>query len=103
MVAVVRVAGFQFRVEPNQVLEVPRLDAGEGDAVENIEVLLVSSEGTVRVGRPVVPGAVVEAKVVRHGRTAKTDAGKYKRRKQYRRRWGFRREFTEIQIGEIRA
>jgi large subunit ribosomal protein L21 len=103
MYAVVRVAGFQFRVEPSQVLEVPRLAVGEGDAVTLDEVLLVSSEGTVRVGRPFVPGAMVEAKVVRHARTAKTDAGKYKRRKGYRRRWGFRREFTEIEIQEIRA
>jgi large subunit ribosomal protein L21 len=103
MYAVVRVAGFQFRVEPNQRLEVPRLAAGEGEALTLDEVLLVASEGTVRVGRPLVPGAQVEATVVRHARSAKTDAGKYKRRKKYRRRWGFRRDFTELQIGEIRA
>jgi large subunit ribosomal protein L21 len=103
MYAVIRVAGFQFRVEPNMVLEVPRLAAGEGDALTLDEVLLVSSGDAVRVGRPLVPGAQVEAQVVRHARTAKTDAGKYKRRKKYRRRWGFRREFTEIRIGEIRA
>jgi large subunit ribosomal protein L21 len=102
MVAVVRIQGFQFRVEPDQVVQVPRLQAEAGESLTLDEVLFVESDGVAKVGRPVVPGAVVTARVVGHDRGEKVTAGKYKRRKKYRRRWGFRRETTEIRIGDIR-
>lgn len=101
MYAVVRVKGFQYRVEPEQVLRVPLMDAAEGDAVTLDDVLVVQDGSTVRVGTPLVDGVKVEAKVLGHGRTPKLVAGKFKRRRKFRRRWGHRQDFTELRIASI--
>ena len=103
MFAVVRVAGFQYRVEAGQVLRVPLLKSAEGETLQIDDVLLIQDGSETRVGRPTVAGAVVSAQVLSHGRTPKTEAGVFKRRRKYRRRWGFRQEFTEIRIDSIRV
>lgn len=103
MYAVIRVAGFQYRVEKDQVLRVPLLEAEEGASVTLDDVLLVQDGTSVTVGRPRVDGATVSAQVVGHGRTPKLVAGKFKRRKKYRRRWGHRQGYTEIRISDISA
>ena len=103
MFAVVKVQGFQYRVEENQVLRVPKLPAEEGASVSLDEVLLIQDGSSVSVGTPTVAGARVSAEVVAHGRTPKLVAGKYKRRTKYRRRWGHRQDFTEIKVSAITA
>lgn len=101
MFAVVKVAGFQYRVETGQVLRVPLLPGNKGDTLRIEEVLLLHDETGIQVGRPAVEGAVVSVEILAHGRTAKTVAGVYKRRRKYRRKWGYRQDFTEIRIGDI--
>ena len=101
MYAVVKVAGFQYRVEKDQVLRVPRLSAGEGESITLDDVLLVHDGTSLKVGNPVVEGASVSAQVVEHGRGRKIVAGKFKRRIKYRRHWGHRQDYTEIKIADI--
>jgi large subunit ribosomal protein L21 len=101
MYAVVRVQGRQFRVERDELVRVPRLAAQPGDQVPLDEVLLLGGAGEAKVGQPVVQGARVFAEVVRHGRGPKIVALKYKRRKDYRRHWGAREDFTELRIRAI--
>ena len=101
MFAVVKVAGFQYRVEKGQVVRVPLLAGKEGETLRLEEVLLLSDGSAIQVGRPGITGAFVSAEIVSHGRTAKTVAGVFKRRRKYRRKWGFRQDFTEIRIGDI--
>ncbi len=102
MYAIVGVAGKQFKMMPDQVIRVPLLaDAEAGQSVTLDNVLLISDGSDVTVGQPTVAGATVQAEVVKHGRTRKQLAAVYKRRKDYRRRWGFRAEFTELKVGSI--
>jgi len=101
MFAVVKVAGFQYRVETGQVLRVPLLAGKKGDTLRIEEVLLLSDGSGIQVGRPGILGALVSAEILSHGRTAKTVAGVFKRRRKYRRKWGYRQDFTEIKIGDI--
>jgi large subunit ribosomal protein L21 len=103
MFAVVRVKGMQFRVEPDALVQVPKLTAEVGAEVPIDEVMLVGGEDAVAVGAPLVPGAKVLAEVVRHGRGPKITGIKYKRRKDYRRRWGARADFTELRIRSIQT
>jgi large subunit ribosomal protein L21 len=102
MYAVIQVAGFQYRVEKGQVVRVPLMEAEEGASLTLGDVLLVQDGSAVTVGRPKVEGAEVAAKVLRHGRTPKLVAGKFKRRRKYRRRWGHRQAYTEIEISDIK-
>ena len=103
MYAIVEVAGFQYRVEPEQVIQVPLIEGGEGEvaSVTLDRVLLVEKDGDVRVGTPTVEGASVTADVVGHGRGPKINAGKFIRRKDHRRRWGHRQDYTELKIASI--
>ncbi len=99
--AIFKAAGFQYRVEPGDVLRLPSLEAEAGDNLTFDEVLFGSSEGEVLVGRPTVKGAAVRAQVIRHGRADKIIIFKFKRRKNYRRKTGHRQDFTEILVSEI--
>ena len=101
MYAVVKVKGHQFRVEPDALVRVPRITAEPGAKVPIEEVLLIGIGDTAKVGTPAVAGARVLAEVVRHGRGPKIKASKFKRRKDYRRRWGSREDFTELRIQAI--
>jgi large subunit ribosomal protein L21 len=101
MYAVVKVKGRQVRVEPDRLVRVPRIAAEPGSQVPIEEVLLIGIGDTSKIGKPQVTGARVLAEVVRHGRGPKIEASKYKRRKDYRRRWGSREEFTELRIHAI--
>jgi large subunit ribosomal protein L21 len=99
MFAVIKTGGKQYRVAPDDKLKVARLDGEPGTIVELTDVLMVGGDTPV-LGNP-VPGAAVAAEVVEHGRGPKVIAFKKRRRKNSRRRRGFREEFTLIRITEI--
>lgn len=101
--AIVRTGGKQYRVEPDQLVEVDLLHADVGTKLDLGEVLLVSGGADVRVGTPLVSGARVVAEVVEHGRAKKIRVFKYKNKTRYRRRHGHRQDFTTVQIREILA
>lgn len=102
MYAIVGVAGKQFKVMTDQVIRVPLMaETEEGQKITLDSVLLISDGSSTTVGKPTVAGATVMVEVVKHGHTKKQLAAVYKRRKDYRRRWGFRAEFTEIKVGRI--
>ena len=102
MYAIVGVAGYQCKLAPNSVIRLTRMAQYEaGQKVKLDNVLMISDGTTVTVGRPTVSGASVEIEVINHGRTKKQLAGVYKKRKDYRRRWGFRAEFTEVRVAGI--
>ncbi len=102
MYAIVETGGKQYRVTEGQTLRVDRLDAEEGTELTLEKVLMVGGE-KVAVGRPYVDGAVVKARVLRHGRARKVIVFKMKRRKNYRRKRGHRQHFTELRILGLQA
>jgi len=101
MYAIVEISGKQFRVEPEMQIKVPLQHKAVGEALEFDRVLLVNDGTDVKVGRPVVDGAKVQAKVVAHGREKKVIVFKKKRRKGYKVKRGHRQQFTKIQIEKI--
>jgi len=101
MYAIVTIAGKQWHVEPNQVLEVPLREADLDSKLTFNEVHLVADAGKVQLGKPFLSGAAVIAKVLAHGRGPKLVVGKFKRRKAYRRTKGHRQDFTRIEIQTI--
>jgi large subunit ribosomal protein L21 len=99
MFAVVKTGGKQYRVAPNDRLKVARLDGEPGQIVELKNVLLVGGETPV-IGNP-VEGASVAAAVIAHERGDTVIAFKKRRRKNSRRKRGYRDEYTLIEITEI--
>lgn len=101
MYAIVEIAGQQFRVEKDMTLKVPLLDKEVGDTVEFDRVLMAHDGSVVTVGKPLIEGAKVEAKVVDHGRAPKVIVFKKKRRKGYKVKNGHRQQFSKIRIENL--
>jgi len=100
MFAVIRTGGRQYRVVPDDVLEIGKIAGDVGTIVQLGEVLLVGGESPV-LGAPTVPGASVAAEVLQHKRGPKVVAFKKRRRKNSRRKRGYRDEITVLRITEI--
>ena len=102
--AVIETGGKQYKVEAGQRLQVERLEAEAGKPFAFDKVLLaVAGEGQEpAVGRPYLKGATVAAEVLGEVRGPKVVNFRFKRRKNYSRKKGFRQILTEVKIQEIR-
>ena len=101
MIAIVNIAGQQFKVQKDQKILVHRLSEDAGKSIKFGDVVLVDNAGKVKVGAPLVKGASVAAKVLAHVRGDKVIVFKKKRRKGYQKQTGHRQDFTQIQIESI--
>ena len=102
MFAVIKTGGRQYRVVPDDVLEIGKIDGEVGTIVQLGEVLLLGGDTPV-LGLPTVAGASVAAEVLDHKRGPKVIAFKKRRRKNSRRKRGYRDELTVLRITEILA
>jgi len=98
MYAIVEMAGQQFKVAKDQKVYVHRLKEEEGSKVTFDKVLLLDDDGNVTIGAPVIDGAAVEAKIVKHLKGDKVIVFKKKRRKGYKKKNGHRQFLTEIVV-----
>jgi large subunit ribosomal protein L21 len=102
MYAVFKTGGKQYRVSAGDRLRVEKVPGNVGDALAFDEVLLLlGSDENVKLGRPLVVGAKVEAKIVEQGLGKKITIFKFRRRKNYRRKQGHRQPFTALEITGI--
>lgn len=100
MLAVVKIAGQQFKVKAGDSLYVPHIEGKRGDIIEFSEVLMTDNEGTVAIGTDV--NAIVKAEIVLELiQGDKVIAFKMKRRKGFRKKHGHRTHYTKIQVTEI--
>ncbi|OGP85740.1 MAG: 50S ribosomal protein L21 [Deltaproteobacteria bacterium RBG_13_65_10] len=102
MYAVIQAGGKQYRVEVGARLRLEKIEGSVGDTVTLGEVLLVGGNAPL-IGKPLVPNASVEARIVEQGRAKKIKIYKKKRRKGYERTRGHRQPFTCIEIAKINA
>ncbi len=101
MYVLVEIKGKQYRAEAGSVLKVDRIPEEKGATVEWNSVLLVGKEGDISVGSPYVSGVTLKTRVEDHGREEKIIGFKYKKRKNYRKRWGHRQQYTLLKVEEI--
>ena len=100
MFAVIKTGGRQYRVVPDDVLEIGKIAGDVGSIVQLGEVLVVGGDAPV-LGTPTIAGASVAAEVLDHKRGPKVIAFKKRRRKNSRRKRGYRDEITVLRITEI--
>ena len=101
MYAVIRTGGKQYRVAPDDVIEVEKLSGEAGEIIQFSEVLMLGGEGAAQIGAPTVSGASVAGQVIEQKRADKIIVFKKKRRKNYRRKKGHRQHLTAVRITEI--
>jgi large subunit ribosomal protein L21 len=100
MFAVIKAGGKQYRVAAEDKIRIDGIDREPGDIVEFGEVLMLGGDSP-QVGAPTIAGAMVAGEVLQHTRGEKVIAFKKRRRKNSRRKRGYRHDFTVIRITEI--
>jgi large subunit ribosomal protein L21 len=102
MYAIIADGGRQYKVELEQELDIDLRDVAEGSELTFDRVLAISSEAGFQLGKPLVAGAVVTAKVIKTGvKGPKVSIQKFRRRKNYRRRTGHRQQYIRVRISKI--
>jgi len=102
MLAIVNIAGKQFKTSKDQVIVVPKLVAKIGKKIEFNSVLFYSNGKEYHFGKPDIKGASVTATILEHNREKKILIYKKKRRKGYQRKNGHRQWYSKIKINSIK-
>lgn len=103
MYAIIETGGKQYRVSEGDTLYIEKLPQEAGNMVDVDKVLAVMKDGELKIGSPLVEGARVVLKVVRHGKGQKVIIFKFKAKKNYRRKKGHRQPFTLVTVEKIEA
>ena len=103
MYAVIKTGGKQYRISTGEKLKIESIPADIGQEITLDQVLSVCEGDQLKVGTPLVAGAVVKATVLAQGRHDKVTIFKMRRRKHYQKHQGHRQNYTEILIGSISA
>ena len=98
MIAVIKIAGQQFKVAKDQTLYVPRVEGNAGDNV-NLEVLLAEADGKLSLGSSI--GTKVLAEILGQVKGDTVIAYKQKRRKGFHKKKGHRTAYTKIKVTDI--
>lgn len=98
MFAVVKIAGKQYKVSPNDIVTVDRISGDAGAELTFSDVLMMDSDGKVAIGSPLVKGVIVKAKIVEQTKGEKLNVRRYKSKVRHRRSIGFRSQMTKLSI-----
>ena len=103
MYAVVESGGKQYKVRTGEVVALEKLEGEKGTVINLERVLMIEDQGEIKVGTPIISGAVVRGEILRTEKAKKIIIFKKKRRKAYRRTNGHRQLFTQVKITGIEA
>jgi len=101
MYAVIKTGAKQHKVTEGDVLSVEKLVGNKGDEVVFNEVLMVSDDKEIKVGKPYVAGAKVVAQIVAQKKGPKLIVYHMKRRKGFHKKTGHRQNLTSMKITKI--
>lgn len=99
--AVIKTGGKQYLVSPGQKIKIEKVDKKVGSEISFNEVLLLKKGEKIEIGNPLVKGAKVIGKILKHGKGEKITVLKYKPKTRYRVKKGHRQLFTEVEILRI--
>lgn len=103
MYAIISESGRQYRVEEGQELDIDFRVAEKGDKITFDDVLAVSGDKGLTLGKPKVSGATVTAEVIGAKMGEKLVVQKFRRRKNSRSKTGHRQLHTKVRINEIKV
>lgn len=103
--AVIKTGGKQYKVAEGDKVLIEKLSHEVGQEFDFDEILLVAngSPETAQIGKPLVSGAKVHAKVLEQGKAAKKIVFKYHSKTRYKKKKGHRQPFTKVEIIKITA
>jgi len=98
MYAVIKTGGKQYKVQVGDSIYVEKLTMEDGASISFDTVLFSNEEEDVRIGTPVLADVKVDGKIVRQAKGRKITIGKFKSKKNYRRKTGHRQPYTQVEI-----
>jgi large subunit ribosomal protein L21 len=102
MLAVMKTGGQQYKVKEGDFVSVEKLPHEVGASIEISDVLMIENNGKVKLGTPIIAGAMIRASVVEQKRRDTVLVFKKSRRKNYRRKNGHRQPITVLKIESIK-
>jgi len=99
--AIVESGGKQYRAEKGTSLLVDRLPEDEGAKV-SLRAVMFRGAGDVVLGGKELEKVKVEATIAEHFRGEKIRIFKYRAKKGYRRRAGYRSELTKLEVTDVK-
>ena len=103
MYAVIKTGGKQYRVTSGETLKIETIPGDVGSAIVLDKVLMLADGEQLKVGKPLLLGATVQATIISNGRGDKVRIFKMRRRKHYQKNQGHRQNYTEIRIDGFSA
>ena len=103
--AVIKTGGKQYLVSEGDKILIEKLERPAGEEFDFDQVLLINNgaAGGAKIGRPFIDGAIVKAKVLEHGKSAKKIVFKFTHKTRYKKKKGHRQPYTRIEILKISA
>ncbi|MGI9392057.1 MAG: 50S ribosomal protein L21 [Parvibaculales bacterium] len=102
MFAVVKISGKQYQLESGDIIAVDKLQGEAGTKLVFDEILLLGEKGKApELGTPHIANAKIEAEIIEQRRAKKITIFKMKRRQNYRRTAGHRKDETVLKITKI--
>lgn len=98
--AVIKSGGKQYKVSEGNIIEVDKIKADKGKMSFD-KVLLLVSEGSVKIGNPTISGEKINAEIIEEFKGKKVRVSKFKSKVRYRRVTGFRASLSKVKIGKI--
>jgi len=99
--AIIESGGKQYLVKPGSTIQIEKVVGEEGEIVKLDKVLFLSRDNDIELGKPFVPGAMLEAKITKQARSRKVLVFKYKSKSKYRRKRGHRQHYTELKVSKF--
>ena len=99
--AIVEISGRQFWIEIGKYYNFNRIRTGSGKQITLNRVLLVNTDGNLKIGKPYLDMVKVKGKVLEHFRGKKTIIYKMRPKKKTRKKQGHRQELTRVLIEDI--
>ena len=103
MYAIISDGSRQYRVEEGQELLIDFRETPAGEKFKFEKVLCVGGDKEAKLGSPLVSGASVAAEILGPAQGEKLVIQKMRRRKNFRKKTGFRAMHTRVKIGKITA
>jgi len=101
MLAIIKTGGKQYLVSPGQKIKTEKINKKEGSEIAFDEILLLQKGNKLEIGIPLVKGAKVIGKIIRHGKGKKIIIFKYRAKTRYKKKAGHRQPFTEVEIIKV--
>ena len=96
--AVIQTGGKQYLIKPGQILKIEKI-AGEKESIVFFDKVLLFVDGdNIKIGRPFIEGAKIEAKILEQGREKKIIIQKFKPKTRYHKKQGHKQPYTEVKI-----